>query len=62
MVSPDGGQSSESSWGFNITNQTDNFEWWGLDDSDGFDFFFFIEFSLGSVDISQNVSHTGFET
>lgn len=62
MVGPDGTQSSESSWSFDVSNQTDNFKWWGLKDSDGFDFLFLIELGLGSVDISQNVSHTGFES
>lgn len=62
MVGPDGGQSSKSSWGFNIADQTDNLKWWGLDNSDGFNGFFLIEFSLSSVNISQNVSHTSFKT
>jgi hypothetical protein len=62
MIGPNGGQGSESSWGFDVSDQTDNFEWWGFDDGDGFDCFFLIEFGLGSVNISQDVSHTGFET
>ena len=62
MVSPDGSQSSESSWGFNISDQTDDFQWWGLDDGNSLDCLFLVEFRLWSVDISQDMSHTGFET
>lgn len=34
---PDGGQSSESLWGVDVTNDTDSLDWWGLDDGDGLD-------------------------
>lgn len=62
LVGPDGGQGSQSSWGFDVSDDSDNNDGWGFDDGDGFDGFFLIEFSLWSVDISQNVSHTSLET
>jgi len=62
VVSPNSGKSSQSSWGFNVSNQTNNFKRWGLDHSDGLNFFFFIEFGFGSVNISEDVSHTSFES
>lgn len=62
MVGPDGTQSSEASWGFDVSYQTDDFEWGSFEDSNGFYFLFLIELGLWSVDISQNVSHTGFES
>jgi len=37
FLSPDGGQSSETSWGFNVTDETNNLHGWALDDGDWFD-------------------------
>jgi len=60
--SPNGGESSEPFDGFNVTDETDNFEWWGFDDGHGLDDFFLVESGIDSVDISGDVSHTGLET
>ena len=62
MVCPDCRKSSESSWGFDVSNETDHLEGRGLDDGNSFDFFFFIEFGFGSVDISEDVGHASFES
>ena len=61
MVSPDSGEGSKTSWGFNVANQSDNLEGRGLDDGDGFDLLFLIELGLDSVDISEDVGHSCLE-
>ena len=61
VLSPDGGESSESSWGINVTNHTDDLAWWGLDNGnwlnnillDGL-------FTFSLLHVSDDVGHTGF--
>lgn len=62
MVGPDGGKGSKTSWGLDVSNQTNNLERRGFNDGDGFNFLLLIEFSLGSVDISEDVGHTSLES
>jgi len=44
MLSPDGGEGSETSWGFNVTNNTDNNDWWGFNDCASFNDFLLVQF------------------
>lgn len=37
LLGPDGGESSESSWGLDVTDHTDNNHWWSLNNSGGID-------------------------
>lgn len=62
MVGPDGGKGSKSSWGFNVSDQTDNFQWWGFNDGNSFNFLLVVEFRFDSVDFSEDVGHTGLES
>mmetsp|Transcript_8014 Transcript_8014/g.12271 ORF Transcript_8014/g.12271 Transcript_8014/m.12271 type:complete len:205 (+) Transcript_8014:467-1081(+) len=34
---PDGGESAETTWGWDITDQTNDLHWWALNDGDGVD-------------------------
>ena len=43
VLSPDGGQSSKSSWGLNVTNDTANNNWWGFKDCACFNDFLLVE-------------------
>jgi len=61
VLGPDGGKSSESSWGLDVTDHTDNLDWWGLDNGDWLDDILLdslLTFSL--LLMSDNVGHTGF--
>ncbi len=63
FLSPDSGESSETSWGFDVSNHTDDLHWWALNDGDWFDDIFLDSpptFSL--LHTSDNVGHTGFVT
>lgn len=58
---PDGFQGSETSWGFDVSDDTDTDHWWGFDDCDWLDDVFLVHFASLSVDVSDNVGHTSFE-
>jgi hypothetical protein len=60
VFSPDGFEGSESSWGFDVSNDTDTDHWWAIDDGTWLDDFFFVEFVTLSGDFSNDVGHTGF--
>lgn len=61
VLGPDGGQSSETSWGFNVTNNTDNNDWWSFEDGGSFNDFLLVELGSDLIDISEDVGHTGLE-
>ena len=61
VLSPDGRESSESSWGINVTNHTDDLAWWGLDNGDWLnDILLDGLFTLSLLHVSDDVGHTGF--
>jgi hypothetical protein len=59
MFSPDGLEGSETSWGLDVTNNTDSDHWWAIDDGDWLDDFFLVELVSLSGDFSNDVGHTG---
>ena len=59
MLGPNGGESSETSWGFDVTNKTDNLHWWALDDGDWFNDIFLDDLlTLSLLVMSGNVGHS----
>jgi len=60
VFSPDGFEGSESSWGFDVSDDTDADHWWAIDDGTWLDDFFLVEFVTLSGDFSNDVGHTGF--
>lgn len=62
VVGPDGGKGSKSSWSLDVSNQTNNLQRRGFNDGDGFNFLLLIEFSFGSVDISEDMGHSSLES
>jgi len=60
VLSPDGFEGSESSWGFDVSDDTDTDHWWAIDDGTWLDNFFLVEFVTLSGDFSNDVGHTGF--
>jgi len=63
LLSPDGRESSHTSWGLDVSDHTNNLHWWGLDNGDWLDDIL----SNGLLTlllffISDNVGHTGFVT
>lgn len=61
VLGPDGGQSSETSWSFDVTNNTADNDWWGFEDSGGFNDFLLVELRSDLIDISEDVGHTSLE-
>jgi len=62
-LGPDGGESSETSWGINVTNHTDDLAWWGLDNGNWLDDILLDGlFTFSLLHVSDDVSHTGFVT
>lgn len=59
MLSPDGLEGTEATWGFDVTNQTDANEWGRLNDGDGLDDLAGATFGSGTLDLTDNVGHTG---
>merc|ERR1711970_1131927 len=60
VLSPDGFEGSESSWSFDVSDDTDTDHWWAIDDGTWLDNFFLVEFVTLSGDFSNDVGHTGF--
>lgn len=61
VLGPGGGESSESSWGLDVSNHTDNLHWWGLKNGTWLDDILsdcLLTFLL--FFIPDDVSHTGF--
>jgi hypothetical protein len=62
FLGPNGGEGSETSGGFNISDNSDNDHRGAFDNSNGFNNFFFVQFGSRSFDISEDVGHTSFES
>jgi hypothetical protein len=62
VLSPDGGQRSQSSGSLDVTDNTDDDHRWGLDNGNGLDDFSLVHLGSGSVKVSDDVSHTGLVT
>jgi len=62
VLSPDGGQSSETSGGFNVSDDTADNDWGSFEDGTGFNSFLLVQFGSWFVDISQDVGHTSLES
>jgi len=60
VFSPDGFEGSESSWGLDVSDNTNANHWWAIDDGTWLDDFFLVEFVALSGDFSDDVGHTGF--
>jgi hypothetical protein len=61
VLSPDGGECSKTSWGIDVTNHTDDLDWWAFDNGDWLDDILLdglLTFLL--LLISDDVGHTGF--
>lgn len=60
---PGGGHGSESLWGVDVADQTDNLHWWGLDDGDSLKSLLVVEDGvLVSLDLSHDVGHASLES
>jgi len=59
-LSPNSCKSSKTSWGFYITDKTNNFHWWSFNNGNGFITFFIIDLRSWSLDMSDYMCHTGF--
>jgi len=62
VLSPDGLEGSEASWGLDVSDNTDADHWWGIDDGDWLDDLLLVELMALSSDFSHNVGHTGLVT
>jgi hypothetical protein len=62
VLSPDGLEGSEASWGFDVSDDTDADHWWGVDDGDWLDDLLLVELMALSSDFSNDVGHTGLVT
>jgi hypothetical protein len=60
VFSPDGFEGSESSWGFDVSDDTNANHWWAIDDGTWLDDFFLVELVALSGNFSNDVGHTGF--
>mmetsp|Transcript_15186 Transcript_15186/g.16890 ORF Transcript_15186/g.16890 Transcript_15186/m.16890 type:complete len:228 (+) Transcript_15186:159-842(+) len=62
LRSPDSGQSSQTSGSFDVSNKTDDNHGRTFDDTDTLNNFLVVQFGTGTVDFSDDVSHTGLES
>lgn len=62
VLGPNGGQSSETSGGFDVTNDTADDDWGSFEDGTGFNDFLLVQLGSWFVDISQDVGHTSLES
>jgi len=61
VLGPDGSEGSETSGGFNVTNNTDNNDGGSFEDGTSFDDFLLVELAAWLINISEDVSHTSLE-
>lgn len=61
VVGPDGLDRSWSIGGLDVTGKTDDLEWWGLDDGNGFDDLLLVDGRAWLFGFTDNVSHTSLE-
>jgi len=59
MLREDGGKSSETLGGFDVSDDTDNNHGRGFDNGDGVDDLTLVHEGTGSVNSTNNVGHTG---
>jgi hypothetical protein len=62
FLGPNSGEGSKTSGGFDVSDDSDNNHGGTFDNGNGFNNFFFVQFGSGSFDISENVSHSSFES
>ena len=62
MLGEDGGKGTETSWGLNVSNNTNDNHRWGLNNGDGVNDFLLVHKGTRSVNTSDDVSHTGLES
>ena len=59
-MGPDGGKSSQSSWGLDVSDASNDLHWGGLNDGDGLNNIFLDDLlSLTSLVVLNDMSHTG---
>jgi len=61
VLGPDSGKGSETSGGFDITNNTADNNGGSFEDGTGFDDFLLVELGADLIDISEDVGHTSLE-
>jgi len=61
VVGPDGLDRSWSIGGLDVTGKSDDLEWWGFDDGDGFDNLLLVDGRAWLFGFTDNVSHTSLE-
>lgn len=52
------GELTETTWGLGVTDNTENNNWWGLDDGDSLDDFFLVGLGTSTVHFTNDVCHT----
>lgn len=62
MLGPNSGEGSKTSRGLDVTDNTDDDHWWGLDNGGGLDDLSLVHLGTGEGVLSDNVGHTGLET
>jgi len=62
VLSPDGGQRAKTAGGLDVTDNTDDNHGGSLDDGDGLDDLLLVHLGTGTVEITNDVSHTGLVT
>lgn len=62
VLGPDGGQRAETAGSLDVTDNTDNNHGGGLDDGDGLDDLLLVHLGTGTVQVTDDVGHTGLVT
>jgi len=60
--SPDGLDGAGSVGGVDVTGNTDDLQWWGLNNGDGLDNLLLVNGGAGLLGLTDNMGHTGLET
>ena len=62
MLSPDSLESTKTSWGFNVSNNTDGNHGWCFDDGYSLNDFFLVQFGTRTISFTYNMGHTSLES
>lgn len=59
MLSEHGLEGSQALWGLDVSDNTDDGNWWSLDDGDGLDGLLLVQLGAETIDVADDVRHTG---
>lgn len=62
VAGPNGGKGTQSTGSLDVANETNNADWWRLNDGDGLNDLLLVQLGSNTVDLTENVGHASLES